>query len=128
MPMWTLARWARSASLAIVLAFCVALAGVGQGEAREFEIDGIADCGLRNDRRCDFDVSDGRVTVNSGGAQLDSFSVPGGAAGLDVWRVVNFTIDTAGNVNLTPVQSFEAGFATTPFLVPSESSPAPTTR
>lgn len=73
----------------------------------------------------ELDVSDGRVTVNSGGAQPDSF---GGAAGLDVWRVVNLTIDTAGNVNLTPVQSFEAGFATTPFLVPSGSSPAPTTK
>jgi uncharacterized protein YfaP (DUF2135 family) len=74
----------------------------------------------------EFDVSGARVTVNSGGSQLDSFDVPGGAAGLDIWRVVNLTIDAAGNVSLTPVQSFDTGFSTTPFAVPSGSDPAPT--
>jgi hypothetical protein len=76
----------------------------------------------------EFDVSNGRVTVNSGGSQLDSFSVPGGAAGLDIWRVVNLNVDTAGNVTLTPVQSFAAGFDTTPFSVPSGSPPAPSAK
>ena len=74
----------------------------------------------------EFNVSEARVTVNSGGAQLDSFDVPGGAGGLDIWRVVNLTIDTAGNVSLTPVQSFATGFSTDPFAVPSGSPPGPT--
>jgi hypothetical protein len=74
----------------------------------------------------EFDVSNARVTVNSGGGQLDSFEIPGGAAGLDIWRVVNLNIDTAGNVTLTPVQSFDAGFSTTPFSIPSGSTAAPT--
>jgi hypothetical protein len=74
----------------------------------------------------EFDVSDGRVTVNSGGAQLDSFAVPGGAAGLDIWRVVNLQVDSAGNVTLTPIQTFTTGFDTTPFSIPSGSPAAPT--
>ncbi|MFN8635553.1 MAG: carboxypeptidase regulatory-like domain-containing protein [Chloroflexota bacterium] len=76
----------------------------------------------------EFDVSDARVTVSSGGSQLDSFNVPGGAATLDIWRVVNLTVDTAGNVTLTPVQTFAAGFDTTVFLVPPGSAPAPTSK
>lgn len=76
----------------------------------------------------EFDVSNGRVTVNSGGNQLESFSVPGGAAGLDIWRVVNLTIDASGGVSLTPVQTFAAGFDTTPFAVPSGSAPAPSNK
>ena len=76
----------------------------------------------------EFDVSNARVVVNSGGAQLDSFNIPGGASGLDIWRVVNLTIDTAGNVNLTPVQSFSAGFDFTPFAVPPGSLPGPTVK
>ena len=73
-----------------------------------------------------FDVSDARVTVNSGGGQLDSFSVPGGPATLAIWRVVNLTIDAAGNVALTPVQSFTTGFSSTPFSIPDGSPAAPT--
>jgi hypothetical protein len=76
----------------------------------------------------EFDVSNARVVVNSGSAQLDTFNVPGGASGLDIWRVVNLTIDTAGNVTLTPVQTFEAGFDTTPFAVPSGAVPGPTVK
>lgn len=76
----------------------------------------------------EFDVSNARVTVNSGGAQLGDFNVPGGAAGLDIWRVVNLTVDPAGNVSLTPVQTFAAGFDTTPFAVPSGSVPGPTVK
>lgn len=76
----------------------------------------------------EFDVSGGRVTVNSGGAQLDTFTVPGGAVSLDIWRVVNLTIDAAGAVTLNPVQSYAAGFDTTPFAVPSGSVPAPTVK
>ena len=49
------------------------------------------------------------MTVNSGGGQLDSYTVPGGSTNLAIWRVVNLTIDTAGNVSLTPVQSFTTG-------------------
>lgn len=49
------ARGLRSASLAVLFAFCVALVGVGQGQAREYEIDGTADCGLRSERRCSID-------------------------------------------------------------------------
>lgn len=74
----------------------------------------------------EFDVSNARVTVNSGGAQLDSFNVPGGPASLDIWRVVNLNVDAAGNVSLTPVQSFETGFSNTPFAIPSGSVPGPT--
>ena len=76
----------------------------------------------------EFDVSNGRVTVNSGGAQLDSFTVPGGATSLDIWRVVNLTIDAAGNVSLTPVQTYTTGFSSTPFSVPDGSPPAPTVK
>jgi hypothetical protein len=74
----------------------------------------------------EFDVSGARVTVNSGGAQLDSFDIPGGPASLDIWRVVNLNISSAGNVTLTPVQTFETGFSTTPFGIPSGSTAAPT--
>jgi hypothetical protein len=66
------------------------------------------------------------VTVNSGGAQLESFSVPSGPASLDIWRVVNLNIDASGNVSLTPVQTFETGFSNTPFAIPSGSVPGPT--
>lgn len=76
----------------------------------------------------EFDVSNARVVVNSGAAQLDTFDVPGGASGLDIWRVVNLTIDAAGNVNLTPVQSFASGFDDTPFAVPSGAVPGPTVK
>src|SRR6187431_1032031 len=54
-PMWTNARRIRSASLALLFGFCILLAGVGQGTARELEIDGTADCGLRSGRHCDID-------------------------------------------------------------------------
>src|SRR5688572_17296373 len=54
-PMRTHARRIRSAGLAILLGVCLLVVGVGQGQAREFEIDGIADCGLRSDRRCSID-------------------------------------------------------------------------
>jgi len=74
----------------------------------------------------EFDVSDARVTVNSGGAQLDAFNVPGGATSLDIWRVVNLTVDAAGNVTVTPVQTFETGFDSTVFSVPEGSPPGPT--
>jgi hypothetical protein len=73
-----------------------------------------------------YDVSNARVTVNTGGGQLDSFTPPGGSTGLAIWRVVNLTIDTAGNVALTPVQTYATGFDTTPFSVPGDSPPAPT--
>jgi hypothetical protein len=76
----------------------------------------------------EFDVSDARVTVNSGGAQLDSFTVPSGPASLDIWRVVNLNIDAAGNVTLTSIQSFATGFDTTPFSVPSGSDPGPSNK
>jgi len=66
------------------------------------------------------------VTVNSGGAPLEEFNVLGGASGLDIWRVVNLTVDTAGNIALTPIQSFTTGFSSTPFGVPEGSVPAPT--
>ena len=46
---------ARRAGLAGVLGFAVILAGVGRGEAKEFEIDGTADCGVRSERRCSID-------------------------------------------------------------------------
>lgn len=74
----------------------------------------------------EFDVSAAHVTVNSGGTQLDAFDVPGGAAGLDIWRVVNLTVDAAGNVTVTPVQTFATGFDDTPFSLPSGSPPGPT--
>jgi uncharacterized protein YfaP (DUF2135 family) len=73
-----------------------------------------------------FDVSDARVTVNQGGAQLESFTVPSGPATLAIWRVVNLTIDAAGNVTLTPVQQFASGFDATPFSIPSGSPALPT--
>ena len=76
----------------------------------------------------EFDVSNGRVTVNSGGAQLDSFTVPSGATSLDIWRVVNLTIDAAGNVSLTPVQTYTTGFSSTPFSIPEGSPAAPTVK
>ena len=76
----------------------------------------------------EFDVSNGRVTVNSGGAQLESYTVPGGAVSLDIWRVVNLTIDASGNVTLNPIQSYAAGYDFTPFGVPSGSPPAPTVK
>ena len=60
--------------------------------------------------------------------RFDSFDVPGGSAGLEIWRVVNLTIDAAGNVTLTPVQTFTTGFSTTPFLIPSGSVPGPTNK
>jgi hypothetical protein len=74
----------------------------------------------------EFDVSGARVTVNSGGSQLASLDVPGGGAGLDIWKVVNLNIDAAGNVSVTPVQSFDTGFSTTPFAIPTGSDAAPT--
>ena len=57
-----------------------------------------------------------------------SVTVPSGATTLDIWRVVNLTIDAAGNVSLTPVQSYAAGFDSTPFRVPAGSPPAPTVK
>ena len=74
----------------------------------------------------EFDVSDARVSIASGGVQIDSFGVPGGAAGLDIWLVANLTIDAAGNVTVNPVQSFTTGFDTTPFAIPSGATGAPT--
>ena len=53
--MRTSVRRIRSASLAILLGLCVLIAAVGQGQAREFEIDGTADCGLRSGKHCDID-------------------------------------------------------------------------
>ena len=55
MPMWTNARRIRSASLALLFGLCVMLTGVGPGQAREIEIDGTADCGLRSGRHCSID-------------------------------------------------------------------------
>src|SRR5262245_28182772 len=52
-PMWTNARRIRSVSLALLFGLCIVLAAVGQGTAREIEIDGSADCGLRSGRHCD---------------------------------------------------------------------------
>ena len=37
--MWTYARLARTAGLAVLLGVCIVLAGVGRGQAREVEID-----------------------------------------------------------------------------------------
>jgi hypothetical protein len=73
-----------------------------------------------------FDVSNARVTVNSGGGQLDSYTPPGGSTGLAIWRVVNLSIDAGGNVSLNPVQSYSTGFDSTPFGLPSDSPAAPT--
>src|SRR5262245_10938497 len=53
--MWTNARRIRSASLAVLVGLCVLLGGVGQGQAREIELDGTADCGLRSGRHCSID-------------------------------------------------------------------------
>src|SRR5215210_8062560 len=50
--MLTNARRIRSIGLAILGGLFIVLTGVGQGQAREYEIDGTADCGLRSGRRC----------------------------------------------------------------------------
>ena len=52
--------------------------------------------------------------------------MPGGPATLAIWRVVNLTIDAAGNVTLTSVQQFAIGFYTTPFSILSGSPASPT--
>ena len=54
-PMRTSARRFRSASLAILIGVCILLSAVGQGQAREIEIDGTADCGLRSGSHCSID-------------------------------------------------------------------------
>ena len=46
------ARRIRSATLAILFGVCIVLSAVGQGQAREFEIDGTADCGLKSGKHC----------------------------------------------------------------------------
>ena len=56
--MWTRVRRLRSAGLAVLLGFGIVVGGVGQGQgqAKEFEIDGTADCGVPSDRRCSIDT------------------------------------------------------------------------
>src|SRR4051794_32865966 len=54
-PMRTSARRVRSASLAILFGLCIVLCAVSQGQAREFEIDGTADCGLKSGKHCSID-------------------------------------------------------------------------
>src|SRR3954452_5420089 len=51
----TNARRIRSAALAILFGLCIVLSAVGQGQAREFEIDGTADCGLKSGKHCSVD-------------------------------------------------------------------------
>jgi hypothetical protein len=53
--MWTNARRIRSSALAILIGVCVILIAAGQGQAREMETDGTADCGLRSGRHCSID-------------------------------------------------------------------------
>src|SRR5690348_2385892 len=56
-PMQTRVRRIRSTSLALLLGLCIVLLAVGQGQAREFEIDGTADCGLKSGKHCSIDNS-----------------------------------------------------------------------
>src|SRR5262249_50234830 len=42
-------------SLALLFGLCIILLAAGQGQAREFEIDGTADCGLKSGKHCDID-------------------------------------------------------------------------
>lgn len=55
------------------------------------------------------------VTLSQGGTQVASFAVSAGAGNpsLDVWTVVNFTIDTAGNMTRVVVNQFTTGGSTT---------------
>lgn len=55
--MQTRVRRIRSTSLALLLGLCIVLSAVGQGQAREFEIDGTADCGLKSGKHCSIDNS-----------------------------------------------------------------------
>jgi hypothetical protein len=82
-----------------------------------------------------FSASQAHVTVSAGGAQIGDFDVSGasGNPAQSIWRVADLTIDAAGNVSITPVQSFTAGGSSTifstesnPFGLPPDSPAAPT--
>src|SRR3954469_11473196 len=66
-PLQTRVRRIRSTSLALLLGLCIVLLAVGQGQAREFEIDGTADCGLKSGKHCSVDSSLALWTENYSG-------------------------------------------------------------
>jgi uncharacterized protein YfaP (DUF2135 family) len=65
----------------------------------------------------EFNVSAAHVTISKGGQQLAAFDVANasGDPSLDIWRVANLTLDAAGNVTITPVQTFVSGTDTSVF-------------
>lgn len=68
----------------------------------------------------EYDVSQGRAAVTQGTNQLGLF-LAGGASGdpaLDLWHVVNLTIDAAGNATLAPIQRFVGGSESTVLAQP----------
>jgi hypothetical protein len=62
-----------------------------------------------------FSASGGTVVVNQGGSQIASYFTSGvtGDPSSSIWSVAKLTIDTSGNVTLTPVQQFVSGSSAT---------------
>jgi len=65
----------------------------------------------------EFNVSSAVVTAFQCNVQLAQFAVNNatGNPALDIWRVFNFTLTSAGAITITPIQIFEAGTAGTVF-------------
>lgn len=70
-----------------------------------------------------FDVSGAQVTIVKGSNQVAEFNVSdsSGNPSLPIWRVANLTVDTAGNVTVTPVRTFTSGSSSSIFTIPSGS-------
>jgi hypothetical protein len=81
-------------------------------------------------------VSQARAVITQGGQQLGAFTAATatGDPRLDIWYVVELTLDVAGTARLTPVQQFVSGNETTILSIPagggkaSSSDPRPLSR
>jgi hypothetical protein len=72
----------------------------------------------------DFDVSQARAVIAQGGQQIGVFPAAAatGDPRLDIWYVVNLTIDAAGNIAQAPVQRFMSGSEVTVLGLPPSDS------